>query len=104
MRQNAALNRAAQAHAEDMLARDYFSHRAPNGPNGERFYQRAAAAGCNMQAGSENIAWGQKSEAEVFQGWRDSPGHRRNLLGQDYRLYGLGRAGDVWVMKLASDC
>lgn len=104
MRPNAALNRAAQAHAQDMLARDYFSHRAPNGPNGETFGERANAAGCAMQAGSENIAWGQKSEAEVLQGWQNSPGHRRNLLGASYREYGLGRAGDIWVMKLASAC
>lgn len=104
MRPNAALTRAAQAHAEDMLARNYFSHRAQNGPNGVTFGQRARAAGCAMQAGAENIAWGQKSEAEVLQGWQNSPGHRRNLLRPNYTLYGLGRAGNVWVMKLASAC
>lgn len=104
MRPNAALTRAAQAHAEDMRARNYFSHRAPNGPNGETFGQRASAAGCTIMAGAENIAFGQSSEAEVFTGWQNSPGHRRNMLGQDYSLFGLGRADDIWVLKLSSGC
>lgn len=104
VRSNPALTRAAQAHAEDMLARNYFSHRAPNGPNGETFAQRAASAGCAIQSGAENIAFGQSSEAEVFTGWQNSSGHRRNMLGPDYTSFGLGLAGDIWVLKLSSGC
>ncbi len=104
MQPNAALTRAAQAHAEDMRARNYFSHRARNGPNGETFGQRAAGAGCTILSGAENIAFGQTSEAEVFTGWQNSSGHRRNMLGRDYTFFGLGRAGDIWVLKLSSGC
>ncbi|PXW69065.1 hypothetical protein C7964_103579 [Loktanella sp. PT4BL] len=101
---NPALTRAAQAHAEDMARRGYFSHQAPNGPNGRSFVQRARAGGCAMRSGAENIASGQRSQAEVLTDWQNSRGHRRNLLGRNYTQYGLGRSGNVWVLKLAASC
>jgi uncharacterized protein YkwD len=104
MRSNALLARAAQAHAADMESRGYFSHRSVGGPNGDDLVARAASAGCTMRAGAENIAQGQRSEQEVFVAWRNSPGHRRNLLGPRYTEYGLGRVGNTWVMKLSSGC
>lgn len=104
VQQNAILTRAAQAHAEDMAARGYFSHDSPGGPNGDTFMQRSAAAGCAIRSGAENIANGQRSEAEVFDSWENSAGHRRNMLGRGYTDYGLGRAGNVWVLKFSSGC
>jgi len=104
MRENAALSQAAQAHAQDMNARGYFSHTSRDGPNGETLVQRAASGGCTVRAGAENIAQGQRSEKAVFDAWRNSAGHRRNLEGRGYTVYGLGRSGDYWVMKLASAC
>lgn len=101
---NPALTRAAQAHAEDMAGRGYFSHHAPNGPNGRSFVQRAHAGGCAMRSGAENIASGQRSQAEVLTDWQNSRGHRRNMLGRSYTQYGLGRAGNIWVLKLATSC
>jgi uncharacterized protein YkwD len=104
MRQNPILTRAAQAHAEDMAQRNYFSHKSPGGPNGDNLMQRAASAGCTLRAGAENIASGQTSESQVLTGWQNSPGHRANLLGPRYTEYGLGRSGNIWVMKLSSGC
>lgn len=104
IRQNAILTRAAQAHAEDMARRNFFSHASPGGPNGDNLRQRAASAGCAMRSGAENIATGQRSEAEVLDAWANSPGHRSNMLGRSYTDYGLGRAGNIWVLKLSSGC
>lgn len=104
VRQSAILTRAAQAHADDMAARGYFSHESPGGPNGNNLVQRAAAAGCALRSGAENIASGQRSEAEVFAGWENSRGHRVNMLGRGYTEYGLGRAGNIWVLKFSSGC
>ena len=101
---NQALTRAAQAHAEDMLRRGYFSHRSRGGPNGTTFVERARAGGCAMGAGAENIAKGQKTQAAALEAWVRSAGHRRNLLGRGYTQYGLGRSGDIWVLKLAARC
>ena len=104
LRQNAALTSAAQAHAEDMVARGYFSHSSQGGPNGATLIARARSAGCNARAIAENIAQGQQSEAEILTGWANSPGHRRNMLNRSMTDYGLGRAGDIWVLKLSSGC
>lgn len=104
MRSNAALSRAAQAHAEDMARRGYFSHESPGGPNGDTFVDRAQAGGCAMRSGAENIADGQTSEQAVLVAWQNSPGHRRNMLVRSYTQYGLGRSGNTWVLKLAANC
>lgn len=96
-----ALTLAAQAHAEDMVARGYFSHTGRDGSNSG---DRARRSGCSWGSASENIAWGQRSESEVLQGWADSAGHRRNMLGGGYTRYGLGRAGTHWVLMFADRC
>lgn len=104
VRQSAILTRAAQAHAQDMSDRGYFSHRSRGGPNGETLMARSRAAGCNVRAVAENIAKGQRGEAEVLEDWANSSGHRRNMLNRRMTDYGLGRAGDIWVLKLSSGC
>jgi uncharacterized protein YkwD len=87
-----------------MERRGYFSHASEGGPNGADFVSRAAAAGCRIQAGAENIAQGQRSETDVLFAWQNSSGHRANLLDPAYRVYGLGRSGDTWVLKLSAAC
>jgi uncharacterized protein YkwD len=42
----------------------------------------------------ENIAWGQKTEAEVVSAWMWSPGHRWNILGSSYEKVGFGMKKD----------
>lgn len=101
---NANLTRAAQAHADDMVRRGYFSHDSPGGPNGDTFVERANAGGCAMRSGAENIANGQRSESAALVAWQNSPGHRRNMLVRSYTQYGLGRSGNIWVLKLAARC
>ena len=101
---NRRLQRAAQAHAEDMERRGYFSHQSVGGPNGTSMSDRIAASGYRACAAAENIAQGQKSESEVFEAWRRSAGHRRNMLGPRYVEYGLGRSGNTWVQLLAAGC
>jgi len=94
------LSRAAQAHARDMVANDYFSH---VGANGSSFSDRARAAGYGCAA-AENIAFGQRSEGEVMDEWMASPGHRRNILLRDAVQFGLGREGNMWVLMLGRGC
>ncbi|MEU4165298.1 CAP domain-containing protein [Streptomyces sp. NPDC026665] len=90
---------AAQAHSADMVARDFYAHTSPEGG---RPWDRAAAAGSAHRAIGENIACGQRSPAEVVQGWMDSPGHRANILKRDFTHLGIGlagggRAGTYWT-------
>ncbi|MFD5636431.1 CAP domain-containing protein [Streptomyces sp. NPDC127077] len=96
---DATLTTAAQAHSADMVARDFYAHISPEGG---RPWDRAAAAGSTHRAIGENIACGQRSPAEVVQGWMDSPGHRANILKRDFTHIGIGlagggRAGTYWT-------
>ncbi|MFD8161943.1 CAP domain-containing protein [Streptomyces malaysiensis] len=90
---------AAQAHSDDMVARDFYSH---TGPEGHQPWDRARAAGVTHRGIGENIACGQRSPAEVVRGWMDSPGHRANILKPDFTHIGVGhatgsRAGTYWT-------
>lgn len=86
---NALLDRAAQRHAEDMLARGYFAHESPAR---KTVRERAREAGYDWRAVGENIAEGQFTVDEVMRTWMDSPGHRRNILDPDFRELGVGLA------------
>lgn len=37
---------------------------------------------------AENIAYGQTSAYEVFEAWKNSPGHYKNMMNPDYRTFG----------------
>ncbi|MFD8333501.1 CAP domain-containing protein [Streptomyces solisilvae] len=97
--QDPRLAAAAQAHSDDMVARDFYSH---TGPEGHQPWDRARAAGATHRGIGENIACGQRSPAEVVRGWMDSPGHRANILKPDFTHIGVGhatgsRAGTYWT-------
>ncbi|MFF4474994.1 CAP domain-containing protein [Streptomyces sp. NPDC001599] len=96
---DARLTAAAQAHSADMVTRDFYSH---TDPDGGKPWDRAAAAGADRRTVGENIACGQRSPAEVVEGWMNSPGHRANILKADFThigvgLAGGGRAGTYWT-------
>ncbi|WP_330285834.1 CAP domain-containing protein [Streptomyces sp. NBC_00576] len=84
------LTRAAQAHSTDMVVRAFYSH---TGPDGSQPWDRAAAAGSTRRTIGENIACGQRSPAEVVDGWMNSPGHRANILKREFTHIGIGFAG-----------
>jgi uncharacterized protein YkwD/stress response protein SCP2 len=90
---------AAQAHGEDMVARRFFAH---DSPDGGTVADRVLAAGYRYSVVAENIAAGQRSAAEVVDGWMNSPGHRRNILSRDVLQIGIGfvaggEYGTTWV-------
>lgn len=98
---NADLAAVARAHAADMAARGYFSHTSPEGVSSGA---RAATVGIPACGIGENIAMGQVTSDEVFKGWMASGSHRRNMLNPRMASYGLGRAGDTWVLMLYAPC
>jgi uncharacterized protein YkwD len=83
---------AAQAHSDDMAARDYFSHTSPEGDD---FVDRAKAAGYDSPGG-ENIAAGYPSAAAVMDGWMSSPGHAANITQCAFTAIGVGVNSDGW--------
>ena len=97
---DAQLEAAAQAHAQDMIAADYFDHVSPSG---ETPVDRARAAGYVKPppAGymiGENLAWGTFSLATpqaVVAAWLASPGHLANILESQYRDTGIAVVAQV---------
>lgn len=83
------LEQAAQAHAQDMLARTFYAHRTPEGKMPR---DRAESAGYHGRLIAENIAAGSLSVETVLSGWLLSSGHRRNLLDPALRHLGVGLA------------
>ena len=87
----------AQAHSEHMRRRGFFEH---VDPDGRTPMNRVQAAGIPVMAVAENIALGQPTGRAVFESWRDSPGHRRNMLNCEYGHHGVGLAGAYWTHVL----
>lgn len=86
---NAALNQAAQAKANDMVQKNYWSHNSPDGVTPWSFITKA---GYNYQAAGENLAYGFTSSEAVINGWMQSQEHRANILNANYIDVGFGMA------------
>lgn len=84
---NDALNQAAQAKANDMATRDYWSHDTPDGNTPWSFM---TAAGYNYQTAGENLAYGFDTATDTITGWMNSPEHRANILNTSYHDVGFG--------------
>ncbi|NND70017.1 MAG: CAP domain-containing protein [Rhodothermales bacterium] len=91
---NDELMLAAQAHAEDMFANDYFSH---NSRDGRNFVDRVGETDYDASPTGENIAYGYSSPEDVMIAWMDSPGHRANILSSQSTEVGVGFHENYWV-------
>ncbi|WP_333773746.1 sigma-70 family RNA polymerase sigma factor [Streptomyces sp. IBSBF 3136] len=90
------LEKAAQAHSDDMAARNFFEHTNPDGADPG---QRITAAGYRWSTYGENIAKGQQTPEAVMDSWMNSPGHRANILNCSFKNIGVGvhrGAGGPW--------
>jgi uncharacterized protein YkwD len=96
---NPLLTKAAQAHADDMAAHNYFSHSSRDGRSpGDRIN----ATGYRAMTWGENIAWGQPDWASAIRAWMNSSGHRRNMLSAAFKEMGLGTKDRRWVQVFAT--
>ncbi|MGE0765790.1 MAG: CAP domain-containing protein, partial [Hyphomicrobiaceae bacterium] len=83
---NAALTAAAKAHSRDLAKWDRISHFGSDGSNP---WDRVKRTGYNAKLAAENVGTGQVNFEEVLKGWRDSPGHNKNLLLSDAEHMGI---------------
>jgi len=86
---NSKLDAAAQANADDMAARDYWSHYTPEGNPPWVWVNNQGYA---YQALAQNLATGFSDEQSTIDGWMASPPHRENLLNATYSEVGFGYA------------
>jgi uncharacterized protein YkwD len=89
LRPEPKLDAAAQEHAEDMLARSYYSHTSPEGSTA---LERSKAAGYVPRFIGENIAEGQETYDRVIHDWMESAVHREHILSQIFTDIGSGVA------------
>ena len=85
------LDASACHKADDMVARDYWSHDAPDGTKPWVFFQKV---GYGYQKAGENLAYGFTSARSTVDGWINSPTHEANLAG-DYTELGICVRGPV---------
>ncbi|MBB6351569.1 CAP domain-containing protein [Nonomuraea muscovyensis] len=96
------LRTAAERHSADMAARGFFDHDSPDGRDpGDRV---RASGFAPTSTWGENIAMGQRTAAQVVQGWLDSPGHRANIMNCAFTHIGVGHAakGSHWTQVFAA--
>ncbi len=86
---NSQLTSAAQAKADDMAARGYWSHVTPDGVQPWWFVTNA---GYDYSSTGENLAYGFDDSDAAVTGWMNSPGHRANILNAGYQDVGFGIA------------
>lgn len=96
---NAKLNAAAQTKANDMMARQYFSHITPDNKQPWDFI---AAQGYAYQGAGENLGVGFLQAEGLNDAWMNSPGHRANILNGAFKEIGVGIASGMFQGKQAT--
>ena len=88
---NAQLTEAAKAHSRDLAKWDRISHYGSDGSNP---WDRVKRAGYKARLAAENVGTGQVDFNEVMRGWKESPGHNKNLLLPDATNMGIALVQD----------
>lgn len=89
LRINPVLVAAAQAKANDMAAKSYFSHDSPDGKDSWYWFKEA---GYSFTYAGENLAVDFSDSADVERAWMNSPTHRDNLLDPKFTEIGIALA------------
>jgi hypothetical protein len=81
LKYNSKLTSAAKAKAQDMFAKNYWAHYAPDGTSPWSFI---TASGYKYTTAGENLAKNFDTSAGVVSGWMNSSGHRANILSSSF--------------------
>ncbi|KAJ2758370.1 hypothetical protein H4S06_002730 [Coemansia sp. BCRC 34490] len=93
---NAALNKMAEAQSDYQASIATMTHSNPSGSLGAR----CSSYGIKWSGVAENVAWNYPDVTAVVQGWKDSPGHYANMIG-DYNVVGFGVNNLYWTQDFA---
>jgi len=86
---NPALVAAAQAKADDMASKGYFSHTTPEGYDSWHWFR---LVGYDYQYAGENLAVNFTDSGDVENAWMRSPTHRDNIVSPRYTEIGIAVA------------
>jgi len=84
---NSALDAAALAKGNDMLAKGYWAHFAPDGTTPWSFFLNF---GYKYAYAGENLARDFSDAGSAVNAWMASPTHKENILNANYRDIGIG--------------
>lgn len=87
---NDSLTQAATRKAQDMFAKNYWAHIAPDGTTPWYFIK---SSGYEYIYAGENLARGFYSTGDVVSAWMASPSHRENVLSPNYKDVGFAIQG-----------
>ena len=59
------------------------------GPNGADLQKRLTMSGYRFKVAAENVSVGQRSFAQIVEGWKQSPPHSRNMLLAEAKHMGI---------------
>ncbi len=93
---NTKLIEAAELKAQDMLEKDYFAHKSPEGLMAWDFIEQT---GYEYSVAGENLAIGFLDSSEVHKAWNNSPLHKRNLLDPRFTDIGVAVASGEFKGK-----
>ncbi len=103
---NPELTEAAKGHSRDLSKWDRISHYGSDGSNP---WDRVKRSGYKARLAAENVGTGQIDFTEVMKGWKESPGHNKNLLLGDAEHMGIALVQDpktefksFWTLVLGS--
>lgn len=85
--ENTTLDAAALAKGNDMLAKGYWAHFAPDGTSPWSFFLKF---GYKYNYAGENLARDFGDASSAVTAWMNSPSHRENILNPNYREIGIG--------------
>lgn len=92
------LEAAIEGHAHHMATHSFWGHDAPESAVSSPWTR---ATSCGTSANGENLANGYTSATAVMDGWKGSPGHNANMLGNFSRA-GIGKYASYWGQLFGS--
>ncbi len=90
---NPLLDAAAQAAAQDMATKGYFSHVAPDGTTPWSWLDKT---GYVYSYAGQNLAVNFTDSQNVETAWLESPTHRANIMKSQYTEVGFGTANGIY--------
>jgi len=84
---NQNLSNAAYTKGQDMIAKDYWAHVAPDGTQPWKFI---TSFGYKYRYAGENLARDFSNANDAVNAWMNSPSHRENILNPKYKEIGIG--------------
>lgn len=87
------LTQAAQAKANDMASKGYFSH---TGPDGQMPWSWFTEVGYDYRYAGENLAVRFSDSKQVVDAWMASPTHKANIVKPQYTEIGIGIADGTY--------